>query len=104
MEENANIVEKNKRRADRRARTNAAIDRQVAINKQHSGSELPRGFFKKHRAMDCGNPRCGLCGNVRKRHSGKAGLTIQELKAYEEDRQLRRHPEQANESFFEAAA
>lgn len=79
---------KNKSRALRRAQTNSAIDRQLGIHQQHAGSPLARGRFKKQHAMDCGRPRCGLCGNLRKRHGGEAALTVQERRALEEDKYL----------------
>jgi hypothetical protein len=45
---------------------------------------LPLGYFKKHNAMDCGNPKCGICGNPRKSRMYQGTkvkkLTLQELK------------------------
>lgn len=42
------------------------IARQVRIAKQHSFTKICPGKFRKRKAMDCGNPRCKLCGNPRK--------------------------------------
>lgn len=67
-------------RAQRRHLTNSAIARQVQIARAHGQSANQRGRFKKHHAMDCGNPQCGLCGN--QRHlGGKHGLSLKELSA-----------------------
>lgn len=67
-------------RAQRRHQTNVAIARQVQIARAHGQPAEQRGRYKKHRAMDCGNPHCGLCGN--QRHlGGKHGLSLQELSA-----------------------
>lgn len=69
--------------SSRRHNDETATKRQVKIAKQHG-----MGFYdkvikephrlSKHHAMDCGNPKCYLCGNPRRTH--KDGLTIQEKK------------------------
>jgi hypothetical protein len=76
---------KETKRAERRHRTNNAIERQVAIAKQYGQpvANDDRHRMAKHHAMDCGQPNCGLCGNSR--HSpttkGEERLTIQERSA-----------------------
>lgn len=41
---------------------------------------IPLGRFKKQNAMDCGNPKCCLCGNPRKskKLNKQEYLTLQE--------------------------
>ena len=56
----------------------AAIKRQVKIAKDHGIEVKEPHKYAKHRAMDCGNPECYMCGNPRKTHKDK--LTIQEKK------------------------
>ena len=39
----------------------------------------------KHHAMDCGNPRCRLCGNPRHIRKGPdGGLTVQERRLFQD--------------------
>lgn len=70
----------------RRHKTDVAIARQVRIAKQH-GLGFDNKSIKephrhaKHHAMDCGNPKCFLCGNPRKIHKDK--LTAQEKRLYQ---------------------
>ena len=64
----------------RRHKTDVAIARQVKIAKSHgtynqANIKQPHRLAK-HRAMDCGNPQCFLCGNPR--HIHKHGETKQE--------------------------
>lgn len=68
---------KDKSRASRRARTYAAAERQLVIHRQHVGSDKSRGYFKKQHAMDCGNPRCGVCSS----HRGTP--TVKDLSAFQ---------------------
>lgn len=71
----------------RRYKTEVAIARQVKIAKQH-GMQFHDKVIKqphrhaKHHAMDCGNPKCALCGNPRHIHKDK--LTAQEKKIYQD--------------------
>ena len=67
----------------RRHKNDVAIARQLKIAKQHhlpgtlrSPQERQPHRMAKHHAMDCGNPKCYLCGNPRKTHKDK--LTVQE--------------------------
>lgn len=53
-----------------------AIKKQTKIAKRHGIDVKEPHKFVKHRAMDCGNPECGLCGNPR--HTSKDSLTVQE--------------------------
>ena len=69
----------------RRHKTDVAIARQVKIAKSHS-SFNERNIkqthrLAKHHAMDCGNPKCYLCGNPRKTHKDK--LTAQEHRLFQ---------------------
>ena len=63
------------------------INRQVKIAKQH-GLQFNDKVIKephrlaKHHAMDCGNPKCFLCGNPRKTHKDK--LTAQEKRMFQD--------------------
>ena len=79
----------------RRQKTENAINRQVKIAKQH-GLGFKDQVIKephrlsKHHTMDCGNPKCFLCGNPRKSHKDK--LTAQEKRMYQDtDKRSDRH-------------
>ena len=71
----------------RRHKTDVVIARQVKIAKQH-GLGFSDKVIKephrhaKHHAMDCGNPKCFLCGNPRKNHKDK--LTTQEKRLFQD--------------------
>jgi len=53
-------------RSERRARTARAIKRQVKLALLHGLTKITPGKFRKKHALDCGNPRCMICGNPRK--------------------------------------
>jgi hypothetical protein len=79
----------------RRHKTDVAIARQVRIAKQH-GAQFHDKVMKqphrhaKHHAMDCGNPKCAMCGNPRHIHKDK--LTAQEKRLYQDlDKTTDRH-------------
>jgi hypothetical protein len=72
----------------RRQKDENAIRKQVKIAKEHRVSEYnpgepkqPHRFAKRH-AMDCGNPKCFMCGNPRKTHKDK--LTAQEKRLFQD--------------------
>ncbi len=71
----------------RRHKTDVAIARQVKIAKQHNlgfdnkSLKEPHRHAKRH-AMDCGNPRCFLCGNPRRTFKDK--LTAQEKRLFQD--------------------
>lgn len=70
----------------RRHRDDIAIARQVKIAKSHgsfnqSNIRQPHRLAKHH-AMDCGNPKCYLCGNPRKTHKDR--LTAQEKRLFQD--------------------
>ena len=71
----------------RRHKTDVAIARQVRIAKQH-GLQFNDEVIKqphrlaKHHTMDCGNPKCFLCGNPRKSHKDR--LTAQEKRLFQD--------------------
>ena len=71
----------------RRHKTDVAIARQVKIAKQH-GLGFSDKVIKephrhaKHHVMNCGNPKCFLCGNPRKNHKDK--LTTQEKRLFQD--------------------
>lgn len=101
-----NSARKETKRAQRRARTNNAIKKQVSIAKQHGQVVTQLHRVSKKHAMDCGNTRCGLCSN---RHSptrnGSGQLTIAELSALEAFKHIETVPDTAaNEEQFEEAA
>ena len=79
----------------RRHKTDVAIARQVKIAKSHgtynqANIKQPHRLAKHH-AMDCGNPRCYLCGNPRRTH-GKDRLTAQEKRLFQDlEHSRRRH-------------
>ena len=72
----------------RRHKNDVAIARQVRIAKSHSHFDIMHVGIKqphrlsKHHAMDCGNPKCFLCGNPRKTHKDK--LTRQEKRLFQD--------------------
>lgn len=74
----------------RRHKTDVAIARQLKIAKQslsHDRSILAKQPHRlaKHHAMDCGNPKCGLCGNPRHIRKGEdGGRTVQERRAMQD--------------------
>lgn len=77
--------------SQRRHKTDIAIARQVKIAKSHGtfnedNIKQPHRLAKHH-AMDCGNPKCYLCGNPRKTHKDK--LTAQEKKLYQDTDEVR---------------
>lgn len=79
----------------RRHKTDVAIARQVRIAKQH-GLQFNDEVIKqphrlaKHHTMDCGNPKCFLCGNPRKSHKDR--LTAQEKRMFQDvERTVDRH-------------
>lgn len=53
-------------RAERRSKTSNFIAKQLKIAKAFGIKIIPGKLKKKH-ALDCGNPRCMVCGNPRKR-------------------------------------
>ena len=70
----------------RRQKTENAINKQVRIAKSH-GSFNQKNIKQKHRlakhhVMDCGNPKCYLCGNPRATHKDK--LTAQEKRLFQD--------------------
>ena len=70
----------------RRHKNDMAIARQVKIAKSkgtfnQANIKQPHRLAKHH-AMDCGNPKCYLCGNPRKTHKDK--LTAQEKKLFQD--------------------
>jgi hypothetical protein len=91
----------------RRHKTDVHIARQLKIAKQtHSLGETGSRVMKephrlaKHNVMDCGNPKCYLCGNPRKTHKDR--LTAQEKRMFQDlDRTSDKHsnglPSQDNE-------
>lgn len=75
----------------RRHKTDVAVSRQVKIARAHNSSVVkqPHRLAKRH-AMDCGNPRCFLCGNPRKTHKDR--LTAQEKRLFQDlDKTTDRH-------------
>lgn len=76
----------------RRHKTDVAIARQVKIAKQHHSPNTPSSpqekqphRMAKHHAMDCGNPKCALCGNPRRvAWFKKERLTAQERRLFQD--------------------
>lgn len=80
----------------RRHKNDVAIARQLKIAKAHSAFPDNHNLLKeshrlaKHHAMDCGNPKCFMCGNPRKTHKDK--LTAQEKRLFQDvDKTTDRH-------------
>lgn len=76
----------------RRHKTDVAIARQVRIAKQHNLGFNDKPIkephrLAKHHTMDCGNPKCFLCGNPRKSHKDR--LTAQEKRLFQDLEQNR---------------
>lgn len=71
----------------RRHRDENAVKKQAKIAKAH-GFNIHDKVIKephrlaKHHAMNCGNPKCYLCGNPRKTHKDK--LTPQEHRLFQD--------------------
>lgn len=73
--------------SQRRHKTDVHIARQVKIAKAHGLTNRDKAIrephrLAKHHTMDCGNPKCYLCGNPRKTHKDK--LTAQEKRLYQD--------------------
>ena len=76
----------------RRHKDETAIKKQSKIAKQHRVADYDSKTakqphrFNKHHAMDCGNPKCGLCGNPR--HLHKDSLTAQEKRLFQDTEKI----------------
>ena len=71
----------------RRHKNDVAVARQVKIARAaRTPVDAAHRFVKRH-AMDCGNPRCFLCGNPRKTHKDR--LTQQEKRLFQDLEQQR---------------
>ena len=76
----------------RRHKDETAIKKQSKIAKQHGVADYDSKAakqphrFNKHHAMDCGNPKCGLCGNPRHLHKDK--LTAQEKRLFQDTEKI----------------
>ena len=73
--------------SQRRHKTDVHIARQVKIAKAHGLTNRDKAIkqphrLAKHHTMDCGNPKCYLCGNPRKTHKDK--LPAQEKRMYQD--------------------
>ena len=74
----------------RRHKNDVAIARQVKIAKQHGLGHQDQAIREphrhaKHHAMDCGNPKCMLCGNPRRNAWFKKDrLTAQERRLFQD--------------------
>ena len=83
----------------RRLKDENAIKKQVRIAKQHGLGFYDKSIkephrLAKHHAMDCGNPKCYLCGNPRKTHKDR--LTAQEKKLFQDLDSLNHHHSNGN--------
>jgi hypothetical protein len=63
-----------------------AVKKQTKIAQAHGLDVKEPHRLAKHHAMDCGNPKCVLCGNPRKTFSE---LTTQEKRLFQDVEQLR---------------
>lgn len=72
----------------RRQKDENAVKKQLKIAKQHNSYPDENNVINqphrlaKHHAMDCGNPKCFMCGNPRKTHKDK--LTTQEKRLFQD--------------------
>lgn len=73
---------KESRRGKRRRRTSNHINQQKRIAKMSGLTNIEPHRYAKQNAMDCGQPRCVMCGNPR-RTLGE--LTMQEKKIKEKE-------------------
>jgi len=90
--------------SNRRHKTDMKIAKQIKIAKQHGRTVQDRivkqpGRLSKLHAMDCGRPRCMMCGNPRKTFKE---LTAQEKRMYQDvdkqnDKHLNRLPKDNND-------
>jgi hypothetical protein len=75
--------------SQRRYRDEIAVKRQVKIAKEFGIPVKEPHKFAKHHAMNCGNPKCVMCGNPRKTFKE---LTQQEKRLYQDvDRTTDKH-------------
>jgi hypothetical protein len=65
----------------RRHKTDIAIARQLRIAKTYGVPVKDPHKFAKHHAMNCGNPKCVMCGNPRKTFNE---LTQQEKRLFQD--------------------
>jgi hypothetical protein len=73
--------------SQRRHRDQNAVNRQVKIAKAYGLTNKDKAIkephrLAKHHVMDCGNPKCPLCGNPRRTH--KDTLTAQEKRLFQD--------------------
>ena len=71
----------------RRHKNDVAVARQLKIAKAHGLTNRDKAAkephrLAKHHVMDCGNPKCFMCGNPRKTHKDK--LTAQEKRLFQD--------------------
>ena len=71
----------------RRHKNDVAVARQVKIARAAGTPVDDAHRFVKRHALDCGNPRCFLCGNPRKTHKDR--LTQQEKRLFQDLEQQR---------------
>ena len=62
------------------------VKKQTKIAKQFGIQEKQPHRFAKHSPLNCGNPKCVMCGNPRKTFNE---LTIQEKKHFQELEEIR---------------
>jgi hypothetical protein len=67
--------------SQRRYRDEIAVKKQTKIAKEFGVPVTEPHKFAKHHAMNCGNPKCVMCGNPRKTFKE---LTQQEKRLYQD--------------------
>ena len=86
--------------SQRRHKTDIAIARQVRIARSHNSFNQKninqKHRLAKHHAMDCGNPKCYLCGNPRVTHKDR--LSTQEKRLFQDLDHNNRHHNNGNSS------
>lgn len=81
--------EEREKHSKRIHKTSSRIKKQQSIALSHAGEDLAykkkimdeAGRFAKHHAMDCGDPKCFICGNPRKVLNE---LTVQEKRLFQD--------------------
>ena len=72
--------------SQRRLRDESAVKKQSKIAKAYGVPVKEPHKFAKHHAMDCGNPKCMMCGNPRKTFNE---LTAQEKRLFQDTETVR---------------
>lgn len=81
--------EDREKRERRFSQENTKVKRQTRIARAAGLDVREEHRFSKHHALDCGNPKCPLCGNPRKNGQTKDKLTAQEKRLFQDVEKVR---------------